>query len=67
MGSHAKELQSFELALRDAGIARFNLSSISSILPPFCQEISREEGLKQMKSGQIVFLVLARTCSDEKN
>lgn len=67
VGYHSKELQSFEYALRDAGISQFNLSSISSILPPNCAEISREEGLKWLKPGQIVFLVLARVCSDEKN
>ena len=67
VGYHAKELQSFEYALRDAGISQFNLSTISSILPPHCIEITREEGLKQLQDGQIVFLVMARACAEEKN
>ncbi len=67
IGENRKELQSFELALRDAGISQFNLVQVSSILPPKCKEISREEGLKRMKAGQIVFCVMARNCSNEKN
>jgi arginine decarboxylase len=67
IGYHPKELQSFEEALRDAGIAKFNLVSVSSILPPNCEEISCEQGLAKLKPGQIVFVVLARNCSDEKN
>lgn len=67
VGYHAKELQSFEYALRDAGISQFNLSTISSILPPYCQEVPRNEGLNLLKDGQIVFLVMARACAEEKN
>jgi len=67
VGRAKTELQSFEEALRDAGIAHFNLVNVSSILPPNCEEISREEGLKLLKPGQIVFTVLARNCSNEKN
>ena len=67
VGVHEKELQSFESALRDAGISQFNLVQVSSILPPNCKEITREEGLEMMKPGQIVFCVLARNCSNEKS
>ena len=67
VGQDRKELQSFESALRDAGISRFNLVKVSSILPPNCVEIPREEGLKYLKPGQIVYLVLAKNSSKEKN
>jgi arginine decarboxylase len=67
VGTHPKELQSFEAALRDAGISQFNLVSVSSILPPNCKELSREEGLAKMQAGQIVFVVMARHSSNEKN
>lgn len=67
VGYHQKELQSFELALRDAGIAKFNLVAVSSILPPNCDEVSRDVGLTFLKPGQIVHLVMARNCSSEKN
>ena len=46
-GVHEDELVSFELALRDAGIEKYNLIEISSILPPGCRMISKEEGLKK--------------------
>jgi arginine decarboxylase len=67
IGSHRTELQSFELALRDAKISEFNLVLVSSILPPQCIEVSPEEGLAKMKPGQIVFVVMSRNCSNEKN
>lgn len=64
----AKEcLNSFELALRDAGIAKFNLVGVSSILPPGCKKITREKGLEYLKPGQIVYCVLARNNTNEPN
>ncbi|MBD3194283.1 MAG: arginine decarboxylase, pyruvoyl-dependent [Candidatus Lokiarchaeota archaeon] len=66
-GYHKSKLSAFEEALRDAGIERFNLVSVSSILPPYCIEIEKENGLKQLRSGQIVFTVLARASSNEFN
>ncbi|MBN1214412.1 MAG: arginine decarboxylase, pyruvoyl-dependent [Candidatus Lokiarchaeota archaeon] len=66
-GFHRSKLASFEQALRDAGIERFNLVSVSSIFPPYCIEISQEDGLKQLRSGQIVFAVIARASSNEFN
>ncbi len=67
VGKAKNKLESFELALRDAGIAHFNLVSVSSILPPNCKIITKEEGLKELNAGQIVFVVLARIESDEPN
>ncbi|MEK7501045.1 MAG: arginine decarboxylase, pyruvoyl-dependent [Patescibacteria group bacterium] len=67
VGVHKDYLTSFELALRDAGIAPFNLVTVSSIFPPGCKRISREEGLKFLKPGSIVFVVLARNATNEPN
>jgi arginine decarboxylase len=67
VGKHRHELQSFELALRDAGIERFNLVSVSSILPPGCSIVTPEEGLKELVPGQIVFVVMARNTTNEPN
>jgi len=64
-GQHREKLVSFELALREAGISPFNLVRVSSIFPPHCQLISRAEGLKRLKPGQIVFLVLSENFTDE--
>jgi arginine decarboxylase len=65
MGRHAEKLVSFEIALRDAGISSFNLVRVSSIFPPRCRIVSREAGLKLLKPGQIVFLVMSENATDE--
>ena len=67
IGKDKTKLQSFECALRDAGISAYNLVEVSSILPPHCEEVSKEEGIKEFQPGQIVFLVLARNTSKEKD
>ena len=51
VGKHKERLTSFELALRDAGIASQNLVRVSSIFPPQCKVISRKEGLKYLDDG----------------
>jgi arginine decarboxylase len=65
VGTHKEELRSFEAALRDAGIEKYNLVHVSSILPPRCKIIPKSEGLKELKPGQIVFCVMARCSSNE--
>lgn len=65
VGRNREQLQSFELALRDAGIAQFNLVTVSSILPPHCKVIGRDEGLKLLSPGQIVYAVLSRLTTNE--
>ena len=64
---HKEKLASFELALRDAGIAYCNLILVSSIYPPGCKKISKEEGVKLLKSGEIVFCVYYRESTNEPN
>ncbi len=60
VGKHKEQLQSFELALRDAGIQMCNLVSVSSIVPPACELLTREKGLKLIQPGEITFVVIAR-------
>jgi arginine decarboxylase len=67
VGRHKEYLQSFEMALRDAGIAEYNLVYVSSIFPPNCKRISREEGKKMLSPGQIVYCVMARNSTNEPN
>ncbi|NMC42542.1 MAG: arginine decarboxylase, pyruvoyl-dependent [candidate division Zixibacteria bacterium] len=67
VGQDKNRLSSFELALRDAGIERFNLVHVSSILPPQCKIVPRKDGLVHLKPGQIVYCVLARNETDEPN
>lgn len=65
VGVHAEKLQSFELALRDAGLAAYNVVSVSSIFPPGCRIITRAKGEQLLEAGQILFVVIGRTESNE--
>ncbi len=65
VGRHRQKLQSFELALRHAGIEKGNLVRVSSILPPGCRIIPRGRGLAELQPGQITFVVLAEASTDE--
>ena len=65
VGRNKENLASFEAALRDAGISRYNLVTVSSIIPPNCAKITREQGTPMLKPGAIVFLVLARNSTNE--
>lgn len=65
VGRHHNRLQSFEAALRQAGIEKGNLVRVSSILPPKCKIIPRNKGLAQLQSGEITFVVLAEASTDE--
>ncbi len=64
-GVHEDRLTSFEYALRDAGIAGTNIVLISSIFPPNAKLISRKEGLKQIKPGQIMFTIYSKNQTNE--
>lgn len=67
VGRHKEHLASFELALRSAAIAEYNLVHVSSIFPPGCKVISRTHGIDQLQPGQIVFSVLSRNATNEPN
>ena len=67
VGHHKDYLQSFELALRDAGIEKCNIVNVSSIYPPGCKRIPKDEGIKQLSAGQITFCVMARNATNEPN
>lgn len=67
VGKHKEQLQSFELALRNAGIHYCNLVNVSSIVPPGCKLVTRIQGLKMVQPGEITFVVLARNATDEPN
>jgi arginine decarboxylase len=66
-GVHKDKLASFEAALRSAGIEKFNIVYVSSIFPPNCIEVTRQEGLKELHPGEIVYTVMARIDTDEPN
>jgi arginine decarboxylase len=67
VGRHKEELTSFELALRSAGIHYCNIVNVSSIIPPGCKLITKEEGLKKLQPGEITFAVLSKNSVKESH
>lgn len=67
VGTHREKLTSFELALRDARIACYNLVRVSSIFPPHCDVVTIEEGLTHLQPGQIVHCVMSESATAEPN
>ncbi len=65
VGVHRHQLTAFELALRDADIEQQNLVTVSSILPPACRQLARDEGVATLRPGEITFCVMARTETNE--
>jgi arginine decarboxylase len=67
VGIAKHELQSFELALRNAGIEKCNLVNVSSIVPPNCEIISKIKGFDYLRAGEITYCVLSRNTTNEPN
>lgn len=65
VGKHKEKLTSFEMALRDAKIAEFNLVKVSSIFPPGCKLVPRSVGLSRLKPGQVVYVVMSENVTNE--
>ena len=65
VGRHREKLQSFEMALRQARIAQFNLVRVSSIFPPNCKVVPRNQGVTLLNPGQIVYCVMSDITTDE--
>jgi len=65
VGIHKEKLASFEEALRNAKIAQHNLVRVSSIFPPNCEIVAREEGVAHLQPGQVVFCVLSEAATNE--
>jgi arginine decarboxylase len=65
VGRHREKLTSFEMALRNAGIADQNLVRVSSIFPPHCRIISRKAGAKRLRSGAVTFIVMSENATNE--
>jgi arginine decarboxylase len=67
IGVHKEKLESFEMALRDAQLAQYNLVPVSSIIPPHCKIVSRKKGIEMLSPGAITFVVMAKSETNEPN
>ncbi|UCG31424.1 MAG: arginine decarboxylase, pyruvoyl-dependent [candidate division WOR-3 bacterium] len=65
VGKHREKLTSFEAALRDAGIAPFNIVRVSSILPPGAKILPRSKGIQSLSPGEIIHAVVAESSANE--
>jgi len=65
VGKHREKLTSFEAALRDAGIAPFNIVRVSSILPPGAKILARSKGIQRLSPGEIIYAVVAESSANE--
>jgi arginine decarboxylase len=65
VGRDRDKLTSFEMALRNAGIAKLNLVRVSSIFPPGCKLIPRARGLELLSPGEITYVVLSENATNE--
>ncbi len=65
IGRHKEMLTSYEMALRNANIAQYNLVTVSSIFPAHCKLVPRSRGVKKLQPGQVVFVVQARAQTNE--
>ncbi len=59
--SPVSQLNAFDMALKEAGIAQCNLVPVSSILPKDCKERNR----MKITTGSITFAVIARMDGEE--
>ena len=55
-GMHESRLGAFENALRQAGIEKYNLVRVSSIMPPECKFVSKTEDLKSLSREKLFFV-----------
>lgn len=64
-GVHVEERVSLQHAMQQAGIADCNLVKVSSVIAPGCRVIPREEGIRLLRPGQMVFAVIAKGQTNE--
>lgn len=67
VGKSKEKLQSFEMALRNAKIAQYNLVRVSSIFPPGAKIFTEKMSSTKLRPGQITFVVLADIATCEPN
>ncbi|OPX17658.1 arginine decarboxylase, pyruvoyl-dependent [candidate division WOR-3 bacterium 4484_100] len=65
VGKHKERLASFEAALRNAGIAPYNIVKVSSILPAGAKIYPKSRCLKELIPGEIVYAVMAECSTNE--
>ena len=65
VGFHKTQRVAMQHAMREAGLADCNLVKISSVIPPACQVVTRERGLRMLEAGAIAHAVIAQGVTKE--
>ncbi len=65
-GRHQSKIGSFEYALRDASIEKYNHVEVSSIVPPNASKIDKKELQRKHNAGEITPTVFARKSTNNK-
>src|SRR3954469_9839947 len=64
-GYHETARVAMQRSLEEAGVAECNLVKISSVIAPGCRIITRDQGVKLLKPGAIVYAVIAQGQTQE--
>jgi len=65
VGRHETQRVAIQRAMEEAGVADANLVKTSSVIPPGCEVITRERGLRLLRAGNIVHAVIAQGETNE--
>jgi arginine decarboxylase len=65
VGTHETRRVAMQRAMEEAGVADCNLVKVSSVIPPRCEIITREHGLRLLRPGNIVYAVLGQASTNE--
>ena len=61
----AKSLRRSSSLCAPPALRACNLVRVSSIFPPGCRIMSRSEGIKRLKPGQVTFVVMSEAATRE--
>src|SRR4051812_9418058 len=65
VGVHSIQRVAVQRAMQQAGVNELNLVKVTSVIPPKCEVITAERGLKMLQPGAVQFGVIAQGETNE--
>jgi arginine decarboxylase len=65
VGIHKIERVAVQRAMEDAGVSNLNLVKVTSVIPPQCEVITAQKGLRLLRPGSVNFSVIAQGVTNE--
>src|SRR5947209_4157767 len=65
VGVHSIQRVAVQRAMEEAGVSDLNLVKVSSVIPPGCEVITAERGLRLLQPGTVCFSVIAQGETNE--